>query len=224
MPDNDREFSYRAEDSGRFQLKDGKKRLAAIGVFLLLIILEACFSKTDLITPFSRLGGVLRLGIAAFGFGVGLWIGMRLNANFPGHRGRVRSIVFVIGLAILGAGLFAHIASRISNHWEFIMSDAPYESVSYPIVGVDDGQGPRSEFQTASVAIAPYTRSETNIPIPNKQYDEIADKYHGLCVTVEQRQSASGAIQVADTGDYRLSVPLRKNIEPCDVIEARLRR
>lgn len=216
MLSDDRDFPYQPQGDGRFQLKDGKKRSAAIGIFLLLIFLEACLSKTGLITP---LNSIFQWTVVAIGAGASLWAGMRMKDNLTYEGGPLKATLTILALMIAGGFLFYHLAWRVANHWEFAFSGAPFEWASYPIVAAEDGRGRRSSFQTASVSIAPYTRGETKIPIPNEQYDHLSNHFEGYCVTVKQRRSASGAIQVAGAGDRRLSVPSHKNIRSCDMIE-----
>lgn len=209
-----RDFDYQVEGAPWWHLRDGKRRLGLFCLFCASLFVEGVVSKTAVITPIPR---IFQMIVVLSGFGLSIWVTAKLAKQLMEREGPVKGGCVILFMPILGAFLFYGIAWRIENHGNFLFSNELFEPASYPIVEVDCGCGKGSSFATPSVGIDPYGTGATKIPISNAQYDKIADDYRGLYVTVQQRRSSLGAIQVADTGDRRLTDQPAKNIRACDI-------
>jgi len=105
---------------------------------------------------------------------------------------------FLIGFAAGEA------AWRVTDWIEFGFSTAPFAEASYPITGVDHARRGRRD----SVEIDPFDLEiGTGIAIPAAQFDAIWLDYRDYCITVLQRRSASGAVQILNDGVFTLDEP-----------------
>ena len=186
--------------------------LRIVGILCCAVVflawLEALLSGTSLITPISQtllwsLRGIgLAVGIAAavvVVFGVGDGSLLRRGAT-------------LLFLPLMFAFGFGEIAYRISDWTEFGFSSQPFESAQYPIESIRWGRkGARDSIQ-----IDPFdTGDNTDIPVTSDQYHALVKSSADSCVTVMQRKSKSGAIEIQTNGRYMLSTPAEVPVAHC---------
>ncbi|MFM5895845.1 MAG: hypothetical protein ACKOQM_15640, partial [Novosphingobium sp.] len=107
---------------------------------------------------------------------------------------------------------FGEIAYRIADWTEFGFSSQPFEQAQYPIESVHHGRkGARNTIQ-----IDPFdTGDSTDIPINYDQYHKLIGASSDSCVSVMQRKSASGAIEIQTNGRYVLKEPEDVPVSRC---------
>ncbi|MBV1690849.1 hypothetical protein KRR38_25010 [Novosphingobium sp. G106] len=173
-----------------------------------LFTLEAALSSTALITPINRFFLDAMRGLGAL---VGLACGI-IVAVSDREIGKFRKIVTVLFLPFMIGFLFDGLAWRMADWWEFGLSSAPFSPASYRIKSVDHGRkGSRD-----SIEIDPYATGEaTHIPVPPEQYRALFGQASDYCVTVQQRTSASGAIEIRTDGEFTLQRPAPIALERC---------
>jgi hypothetical protein len=108
--------------------------------------------------------------------------------------------------------LFDGLAWRMADWWEFGMSRAAFAPATYPIQSLHHGRkGSRD-----TIEIDPFDTGEaTHIPLPPEQYRILYGQVNAYCVTVQQRRSASGAIEIRTDGEYTLMAPDPLQLAPC---------
>lgn len=186
-------------------------RLAAIILsgLLVLLCIEALFSGTSLITPINTtfLNAMRVLG---FVLGVPLALLVILKPHQP--MGVLKKGMVLLFLPFLTGFVGGEAAWRISDWTEFGFSSAAYEPAVYPIKYASHGRkGRRDSFE-----IDPYQAGEsTDIAVPSAQFDAIWPNYDGYCITVMQRKSASGAIEIVNDGVFMLREPAPAVLTPC---------
>lgn len=186
-------------------------RLAAIlfGALLAILCIEALFSSTSLITPInSTFLNAMRL----VGFVLGIPLAILTITRPHEPMGIAKKILVVLFLPFLTGFAGGEAAWRISDWTEFAFSSAAYEPASYPIKYASHGRkGRRDSFE-----IDPFDAGEsTDIAVPSAQFDAIWPHYDGTCITVMQRKSASGAIQIVNDGVFTLREPAPAVLTPC---------
>lgn len=180
-----------------------------VGALFCALLIDIALSGTALITPINHswLSG-MRLAGVAIGAGGALWL------NYHAFYTMVWRFKFAMVLLMVAFGFLAFnaVAYRLVEMREFGFSSAPFEQAIYPIKMVSHGRkGARDTLE-----IDPFNiKDATNIPIPAEQYDELDIDGDGRCVVVEQRRSASGAIEVRTDGSYTLSPPKPVVITDC---------
>lgn len=180
-----------------------------ITTILVLAWLEALLSETALITPISSvLLNVMRVIGVLFGLGVSVII-----YTDPTQAGGWRMWVAILFMPLLVGFAFNEIAWRIADWSAFGFSTQAFESAHYRVEDVNEGHRGRRD----SVGIDPFDTGEnTDIPIPSEQYRELLIGSGRVgCVTVAQRKSASGAIEIATNGLFTMSEPKPVEITPC---------
>lgn len=176
--------------------------------FIFLAWLEALLSGTSLITPISP---ALLWSLRGIGLVVG--IGAAVVVVFGVADGSLlRRGATLLFLPFMIAWGFGEIAYRISDWTEFGFSSQSFEQTQYPIDSVSHGRrGARSTIQ-----IDPFdTGDTTDIPISYDQYRKLLGASSESCVTVMQRKSASGAIEIQTNGRYVLSAPPEVPVSRC---------
>ena len=186
-------------------------RLAAIllGALLAIQCIEALFSSTSLITPInSTFLNAMRL----VGFALGIPLAILTITRPREPMGIVKKILILLFLPFLTGFAGGEAAWRISDWTEFAFSSAAYEPASYPIQYASHGRkGRRDSFE-----IDPYDAGEsTDIAVPSAQFDAIWPNYDGTCITVMQRKSASGAIEIVNDGVFTLREPAPAVLTQC---------
>lgn len=173
-----------------------------------LFMLEAALSSTALITPINPffLNAMRGLG-ALVGLACGIVVAFR-----DSDLGKFRKIVTVLFLPFMIGFLFDGLAWRMADWWEFGLSPARFSPASYRIKSVDHGRkGSRD-----SIEIDPYATGEaTHIPVPPEQYRALFGQASDYCVIVQQRKSASGAIEIRTDGEFTLQRPAPIELERC---------
>jgi hypothetical protein len=185
------------------------RSLCALGC---LIIVEALFSGTALITPITQ---TLVYGLWAAGLLVGLAASVcivRLDSKTFGSYHKMIMIIYALGVFWACSDGFAW---RITDRLAFgFFHQAPFTSAIYPVT---DSNKPWKGAR-ANVEINPFgLRLGVPIPIPQSQYKEIQADYAGLCVKVLQRRSAMGAIHIRTNGRYTAFEPKPVELSVCPV-------
>jgi hypothetical protein len=186
-------------------------RLAGIIVItlLLLICVEAMLSGTSLITPISPLFANI-MWYGGFVLGIPLAILVVLNPHKP--MGAVKTLLILFLLPFLSAFTADSVAWRIADWIEFPFSTARFEPAAYPIKYASRGRKGRHD----SFQIDPFNlKSTTNIAVPTAQYDAIWPNHDDYCITVMQRRSASGAIEILNDGVFTMREPAPAVLTPC---------
>jgi len=186
-------------------------RLAAIlfGAPLAILCIEALFSSTSLITPIN---GTFLNAMRVVGFVLGIPLAILTITRPHEPMGIAKKILVVLFLPFLTGFAGGEAAWRISDWTEFGFSSAAYEPVAYPIKYASHGRkGRRDSFE-----IDPFDAGEsTDIAVPSAQFDAIWPNYDGTCITVMQRKSASGAIEIVNDGVFTLREPAPAVLTPC---------
>ena len=181
--------------------------------FIFLAWLEALLSGTSLITPISQ---TLLWSLRGIGLVVG--IGAAVVVVFGVAEGSLlRRGATLLFLPLMFAWGFGGIAYRISDWTEFGFSSQPFDPAEYPIDSISHGRrGARSTIQ-----IDPFDTGDTTvIPISYDQYRKLLGASSESCVTVMQRKSASGAIEIQTNGRYVLSTPEEVPVSRCGFDQA----
>ena len=192
-----------------------EERTPPVRVFVLLFIalvslfwLEALVSGTSLITPINQtlLWGMRGAGLI-IGFVVSLVAVLIMTDAALWRRGL--TLLFCPFLIAFG---FGEMAYRIADWAAFGFSNQQFESAQYPIKSISHGRkGARSTIQ-----IDPFdTGDTTNIPVTADQYHVLVKSSADSCVTVMQRKSKSGAIEIATNGRYMWSTPEQVPVARC---------
>jgi|GEM_PF-4129642 len=191
----------------------GVSRLKAAGLTLLavpaLLCVEAMLSGTSLITPISPLFGRIMWGVG-FTLGIPLTALVVLKPHKP--MGAFKTLMIILFLPIL-TGFAANMAAwRIADWIHFTGSSARFEPASYPIKYASHGRkGRRDSFE-----IDPFNlKSATGIGVPGAQFDAIWPNHSDYCITVMQRRSASGAVEILNDGVFTMKEPAPAVLTPC---------
>ena len=180
----------------------------AFVVFMFLAWFEALVSGTSLITPINQtlLWGMRGAGLV-IGFLVSLVAVLTMYETALWHRG----LTLLVCPFLIAFG-FGEMAYRISDWAAFGFSNQQFESAQYPIVSISHGRkGARSTIQ-----IDPFdTGDTTNIPVTTDQYHALVKSSADSCVTVMQRKSKSGAIEIVTNGRYMWSTPEQAPVACC---------
>jgi len=177
---------------------------------LLILFIDSLFSGTELITPIDHGGLVVMRGLGAVD-GLLLWIMIRTQ---PAIRNRAlpRRMIVCVACPLIMMIAFDSLSWRLANWGAFGFSDAPFETATYPIKSIDYGRKGRRD----TVEIDPFKVGESShLPLPHWQYRQLREANGFACVTVQQRRSASGAIQVRTDGQYVLREPAPLAITAC---------
>ena len=186
------------------------RRLLVWGVPITLVLSVWGLAGSALITPLPSavVWGAKFAGAVA---GIVLVLVLHNNGAFR-DQSLPRRWVAAIFAPLLFAALFDSLVWEAANLWQFGFSTAEYERAAYPILHLDRGR--RSFNDTAE--IDPFHTGEpAAIPIPHHQYIEYAYVSGRFCITVTQRKSRSGAIQVLTDGAYTWAYPRDAQIVPC---------
>ena len=175
---------------------------------MFLAWLEALISGTSLITPINQtlLWGMRGAGLV-IGFVVSLVAVLIMTDTALWRRGL--TLLFCPFLIAFG---FGEMAYRISDWAEFGFSSQQFESAQYPIAAMHWGRkGARN-----SIEIDPFKTGDTTyIPVAADQYHALRGASSDHCVTVMQRKSASGAIEIATNGQFMWSTPEQVPVARC---------
>jgi len=176
--------------------------------FVFLAWLEALLSGTALITPISQ---TLLWSLRGIGLVVGLTVTV-LTVLTMTDVSLIRRGLTLLVCPLLIAFAFGEIAYRISDWAEFGFSSQQFEPAQYPIASISHGRrGARS-----TIEIDPFdTGDNTEIPVNYDQYRVLLKTSADSCVTVMQRKSASGAIEIQTNGRYMLNTPEEVTVVRC---------
>ena len=183
------------------------------GVFCLtlvaLVCLDALLSNTSLITPISPLFVNVMRGVG-LAFGIPLALLVVFSPAIPLSMFRKAMALLCVPLLTAFAG--GEAAYRIADWIEFPFSSAAFAPASYPITHASRGRrGSRD-----SVEIDPFDVGDaTGIALPRDQFQSIWSHASDYCITVMQRRSASGAIEIMNDGVFNLSQPSPAVLTPC---------
>ena len=178
------------------------------GALLFLGWFEALLSGTSLITPISQ---TLLWTMRGIGLVVGLVVTVVVVFGVADGSLLRRGATLLI-LPILFAFGIGELAYRISDWTEFGFSSQAFEQAQYPIESIDWGRkGARD-----TIRIDPFkTGDNTEIPINSQQYHALRDSGDYGCVTVMQRKSKSGAVEIATNGRFMWSKPEQVAVARC---------
>ncbi len=200
---------------------NGASRLRTLCLILLiplaLISLEAMLSGTSLITPISPLFvNVMR----SLGFMLGVPLALLVVLKPHKPMGIAKMLFILLFLPILTGFAADQAAWRIADWIEFPYSSEPFTPASYPIEYASHGRkGRRDSFE-----IDPFNlRSSTDIAVPSAQFDAIWPNHSDYCITVMQRRSASGAIEILNDGVFTLREPAPAVLTRCPETRGRRR-
>lgn len=176
--------------------------------FLFLAWFEALLSGTSLITPINQ---TLLWTMRSLGLVVGIVVTVLTVLTMTETSLFKRGITVLVCPLLIAFG-FGEIAYRISDWTEFGFSSQPFEQAQYPIESVHHGRkGARNTIQ-----IDPFdTGDSTDIPINYDQYHKLIGASSDSCVSVMQRKSASGAIEIQTNGRYVLKEPEDVPVSRC---------
>ena len=186
-------------------------RLAAILSLapLALLCLDALLSGTTLITPISPLFVNIMRGV---GLALGVPLALFTVVSPAVQMGIVRKGLVLLFLPIFTAFAGGEAAWRIADWTEFSFSSAAYAPATYPIIRANRGRKGRRD----SVEIDPFNlRDATAIAVPSAQFQSIRENASDYCITVMQRRSASGAIEILNDGVLNLSGPAPATLTEC---------
>lgn len=179
------------------------------GGIIMLLCLEGFLSSTSLITPINPLFLNIMRGI---GFVLGIFLGLFTVIRPQQPMGLFKKLLVLIFTPFLMGFVGGEVAWRVSDWIEFGFSPTAFEPASYPIKYASHGRkGRRDSFE-----IDPFDAGEsTDIAVPSDQFDAIWPNYDGYCITVMQRRSASGAIEIRNNGVFTLYEPAPAVLTRC---------
>jgi hypothetical protein len=189
-------------------------------LFILIFLSDFFFSTTELISPISSWFLYLLTGI---GFLIGCSIGLSTYKVRREQRSQDRFLLRELNLpaskiltVLITGGLvaasFNHFAWRAANHWEFVFSGQQFQQVNYPILEIKSGY----RHSRPHLEIDPYhTGQNAWLTISSEQYLRNKDNFKGLCVSVSQRRSPNGSVQVVKYGRKYWSGFRPPDIVPC---------
>ena len=180
------------------------------GGLLALLCIEAMLSSTSLITPINTTFlNVMRV----IGLVLGVPLALLVIAKPRQPMGLFKKLVILLFLPLLTGFVGGEVAWRISDWTEFGFSSAKFEPATYPIKYASHGRRGRRD----SVEIDPFAVKEgTDIAVPSWQFDAIWPHQSDYCITVMQRRSASGAIEIRNDGVFTLREPAPAVLTRCN--------
>lgn len=179
--------------------------------FPILMLVEAATSSTALITPLSS---AYLWAMTAIGFATGIWICRFGIAKDPRseRENRAKTTLRLLGVSAFAAVAFNGFGWRIADWLEFGLSNEPFQTVVHPIKDVSVGfRGNRDHLEIDPFSVG----DSTPIPIPPEQLQFGRASLIGRCVAVEQRKSASGAIEIQTDGKITFFKPKPAIIQDC---------
>lgn len=192
--------SLHSPDSSTEQVSWPKIAAMICAILLFLAWFEALLAGTSLITPISQtLLWTMR--------GIGMVVGLIVTVVAVVAMSDVsmwRRILTLLICPFLVAFGFGEVAYRIADWTEFGFSSQPFAPAQYPIASIHHGRkGARNTIQIDPFA----TGDSTDIPISTDQYQDLRTASAESCVTVMQRKSASGAIEITTNGEFMWNTP-----------------
>jgi hypothetical protein len=189
--------------------RDPVKIAARISIaFFFLLWLETLFAGTALITPINKTLLYLMCGVGCV---AGLPLSIMAGLSKANNIGWFKRGLIILAGPFLIAFAFGGLAWRASDWWEFGLSSQPFVEAAYPVTHMSHGRkGRRSSFE-----IDPFKAGGTEIPVPWSQFQDTWLHSTDYCITVLQRRSASGAIEIKTNGEYTLSEPEPVKLSAC---------
>jgi hypothetical protein len=189
--------------------RDPVKTAARISIaFFFLLWLETLFAGTALITPINKTLLYIMCGV---GFVAGLPLSIVVGLSKKNDIGWFKRGLIILAGPFLIAFAFGGLAWRASDWWEFGLSSQPFAEAAYPVTHMSHGRkGRRSSFE-----IDPFKVGGTEIPVPWAQYQDTWLHSTDYCITVLQRRSASGAIEIKTNGEYTWNEPEPVKLSVC---------
>lgn len=194
---------------------DAEAKVPAWRAMLLVVLvvfglfwLEALFANTSLITPIDH---TFLLSMRGLGALVGLALGVVIFIT-DATMNTFRKVLVALSLPFFIGFVFDGVAWRIADWWEFGLSTARFESAQYPVLRSHHGRKGAQD----TLEIDPFHTGEAaDIPIPAAQYDSLRTTASDYCVTVLQRKSASGAIEIRTDGAFTFMPPEPAVLSAC---------
>lgn len=193
------------EDDGEGLSRKLKFAAIAIGVILFVLTIDAIAAGTGMITPLPE-------GASFYATATGAALGLLIGGYLWFTSDRISGVRATLGM-FLGVPLFVGAWAnmmlwRSVEHAEFDFTDAQWERAAYPVLSFDMPSRRGFGLSRHAVEIDPFdVGGNTDIPVPEWQFDAYWPGNDQLCVVVEQRRSASGAIQVKTDGTLNLNAP-----------------
>jgi hypothetical protein len=126
--------------------------------------------------------------------------------------GLVKKILIVLFLPVMCWFSGMMLAWRVADWAEFGLSSAPFVEARYPVTF----QSPSTRlYERDSFEINPFKVGGLDIPVPSDQFDAAFPHGSDICITVMQRKSPSGAIEVRTDGVLNLSDPEPVKLSTC---------
>lgn len=197
-----------AEQDAEAKVPAWRAMLLVVLVVFGLFWLEALFAGTSLITPIDR---TFLLSMRGLGALVGLSLGVVIFIT-DATMNAFRKVLVALSLPFFIGFVFDGIAWRLADWWEFGLSTASFEPARYPVLRSHHGRKGAQD----TLEIDPFHTGEAaDIPIPAAQYDALGAIASDYCVTVLQRKSASGAIEIRTDGQYKFMPPEPAALATC---------
>ena len=202
-------------NAGRVNALPGERLSAGkvIAIFYLtllaLIGLDALLSGTTLITPISpAFINVMR--------GLGLVLGVPLSlflVSSPAiEMSMVRKGLALLCVPVLSGFAGGEAAWRIADWIEFPFASTAFVPATYPVTHASSGRRGRRD----ALEIDPFDVGDsTAIAVPRGQFQSVWRNASDYCITVMQRRSASGAVEILNDGVFNLSQPAPAILPPC---------
>ncbi len=194
-----------------------RKTLWIIGILLsfpFMAWIEGLATGAALITPMDHWLLWLARGIGFFGSAGALYL-ILVRSRRERVNPLKRALVILL-LAVFGALSADFFIWHAVHFYEFARSTAKVEQVVYPLTDLSRHRSRRGLFISYDAEIDPFDTGEAlALPIPEEQYFELREIGAPLCITVGQRRSESGAIEVETNSKFSWNRPARLKIERC---------
>jgi hypothetical protein len=155
---------------------------------LAIYLIDRATSHSALITPINPVGLTVMRALGTLG---GLLLAYAVLRR---DQAIYRKVILFLMIPSGGFALGDGIAWRIADHWNFAGSTSPFTQARYPIVNVKGG----GKSNSYSLGIDPYGTGEpARIGIPYAQYQALSDSFAGQCVTINERRTANGAVEIS---------------------------
>jgi hypothetical protein len=179
-------------------------------VVLALICLDALFAGTSLITPINP---DLLLGTRLIGAVCGAVLGVMVVLKPHKPMGIAMKMLMVSFMPLLLGFVGGQVGYRIADWYEFGLSTAKFGPARYPVKYASPST---KAYSRHSFEIDPFgTKDMVKIPVPADQFDAVWLHASDQCLTVMQRKSPSGAVEVRTDGVFNLSEPEQVDLTSC---------
>lgn len=203
-------FEARALAKERQKGLRGSAILCLCLVVLGTVLIEPLVVRSELITPLS---GYVLWPMRLFGLLTGLSIALAsFEATQVDWKGWLNRAVLLVCSCGLGMAAFDALTWRAARWYEFGLSNQPFVAKTYVLSLNSYGR----YVHKARVRLDPFeTGQPLVIHVPPHQLGAWEWSGKPLCITVMQRQSRTGAVEVKTEAWRPFRTPVPKPIEPC---------